>query len=113
MVGVDTALDVEFIKFLKQFQSEVLRMQWKDVTTTRNPIKHRLDYIFEVYIHIHTLTSSDVNDLMRMLDAHKIHERIKNLIMAVWVCKLDTMNTRPADLIRQRIVDDHIFKRIR
>jgi hypothetical protein len=102
--------NTNFILFLKQFQDEVLRMPWKDVTATINPIKQRLDYIFSVYINIYSMTDTDIGILMKMLDTHKIHQRIKNLITSVWVCRLDNLNTYQSDILRQKIVDTYILK---
>jgi hypothetical protein len=109
MVASSFNENVEFIQFLKNFQTEVLRMPWKDVTPVANPIKARLEHIFSVYINIHLMNETDANNLTRMFDRHGIHKTVRSLIMCVWVCKLDDLNTGKGGMVRDRIFTNHIF----
>jgi len=103
----------EFITFLKDFEKEILKMPWKYVDTGKADIYPKLDHIFKNYIDIENTTKPQMNAIMKIIGDHGIHTTVKSLIMAVWICRLDEMETYNSYSVRTGLVEDHLFKIVR
>ena len=98
----------EFIKFLQDFEKEISRLPSKQVRACINPCYLRLQTIFNKYIKVGE--NEDLERTMSLIETHKIDKKIKNMIVSMWVYELDKLPTYENDILRQRIVEDYIFK---
>lgn len=112
MVNKNNRLN-EFITFLKDFEKEILSMPYSYVSPCKADIYPKLDHIFENYIDIENTTKPQMNSIMELLNQYGIHNRVRNLIMGTWICRLDRMETYNSYSVRTGLVEDHLFKIVR
>jgi hypothetical protein len=103
----------EFIGFLKQFEMEILNMPYSYVDPCKENIAVRLDHIFDKYIDIENTSKPQMNHIMELISQYGIHNRVKNLIMSVWIYQLRKSETTNNYMVKKALVEDHLFKLIR
>jgi hypothetical protein len=99
--------NVELVEKLKDLEKTINTTEWKLVRPCSNPIKPKIDYIFQNLINVKT---ADIERLMKIFKDHNINERTKNMIISKLICIYDKENEYEGNLKRQRLVEKHLFK---
>ena len=102
--------DVEFVKLLKVFESDLGKIPWKFVTTTYYPISDHLEKIFTIHVNIYGMTDADIENMMKFIGKHTRNDRVKSLILHRLIWFLRQSNADKHQLVGQTLLNKHVFK---
>lgn len=99
--------NVELIKCLKDLERIIYTTPKRVLSCACAQVRPKIKYIFENLIDINTV---DIDALMKLIDNHKFHYKVKSFIMAELVFMYDNIDEYHGNVKRQRLVEKHVFK---
>jgi hypothetical protein len=101
----------EFIDYLKKLQKDTEYMPKKDICPVGR-IRPNIVHIFKHYIDVRTISHSDVDEIMKIIDKN-VSDRLKQCIVSEWICLTDDLDTYQSRGTRTKIIEDHVFRFVR
>lgn len=99
----------EFIEDVNKLEKAVLKLAWKDMYPSRAEIHNPIETIFRNHVDIE---KTEITSVLEILDKQRIHYRVKNLILAIWITKLDNLDTQESFAKKQMIVRKYLLKMV-
>jgi hypothetical protein len=97
-----TVKDTEFIAYLKKIQNEARYVDPRLVTSSSSFMCTRMNYVFDVFIQVHSLTDEEITRLLTLVKQAKIDHCIKAILLAKMLNKIDSLENIP---LRQSVIE--------
>jgi hypothetical protein len=101
-----TVKDTEFIAYLKKIQNEARYVDPRLVTSSSSFMCTRMNYVFDVFIQVHSLTDEEITRLLTLVKQAKIDHCIKAILLAKMLNKIDSLENIP---LRQSVIEKQMF----
>jgi hypothetical protein len=99
--------EIEFIKQLKSFEQDIKYVPNHKISSSSGVVVIWITKIFEDFIDIY---NTSVDDVLKLLEKHKIFFRVKSFIIAELLFRLDKIKTKGASEYRDKIIRKHVFR---
>lgn len=110
MLTKNVSVDVNFVNFLKKFESDVLMIPPRYCVIVCSTVANHLDHMFDNYVNICAMTQEDVEILIKFVKKHTQNYHVNMFILTEIMFRLRESEKHDNRVIGQHLVKSHLFK---